>query len=253
MHREIEEKIEGFKKDLDAALRALWRMRAKAREKSKEKTGRGEATAGKHMDPLSALLKQFIVDAGLKDAQFFEDRRAALPGYFRPLKTWDLVVKYGDALAIAIELKSQIGSYGNNFNNRIEEALGSAVDLHYSYTEGSLQSHLVKNQSRALPPFRGWLMVFPYVEETIAPKKIPYTPLFPIDDAFLVKEKNKRPQLTAYEARYREFVQRVMAQRLYDAAAIVFTAPEEGYLSDYNLDNFLSLLAHHAYLVTKSG
>ena len=33
------------------------------------------------------------------------------------------------ALSVAIELKSQVGSYGNNFNNRTEETLGSAIDF----------------------------------------------------------------------------------------------------------------------------
>ena len=35
----------------------------------------------------------------------------------------------------AVELKSQIGSYGNNFNNRAEESIGSAVDLWTAFRE----------------------------------------------------------------------------------------------------------------------
>ena len=32
-------------------------------------------------------------------------------------------------LVAAIEVKSQVGSFGNNFNNRVEEALGNATDF----------------------------------------------------------------------------------------------------------------------------
>lgn len=53
-----------------------------------------------------------------------------LPGYYRPTKQWDLVVYHEDSPIIVVELKSQNGpSYGNNANNRAEEALGSAIDF----------------------------------------------------------------------------------------------------------------------------
>jgi hypothetical protein len=46
-----------------------------------------------------------------------------LPGYFRPTKLWDVLVIHDKRLLAAIELKSQVGpSFGNNFNNRTEEA-----------------------------------------------------------------------------------------------------------------------------------
>lgn len=44
---------------------------------------------------------------------------------------------YKGALAAAIEFKSQVGpSFGNNFNNRVSEALGNAEDLWTAYREG---------------------------------------------------------------------------------------------------------------------
>ena len=53
-----------------------------------------------------------------------------LPGFFRPTKLWDLLIINQGGLVAALELKSQVGpSFGNNFNNRTEEALGTAVDL----------------------------------------------------------------------------------------------------------------------------
>jgi hypothetical protein len=39
-----------------------------------------------------------------------------------------------------MEFKSQIGpSFGNNFNNRTEEALGSATDIWAAYREGAFK------------------------------------------------------------------------------------------------------------------
>ena len=68
---------------------------------------------------------------GLTDAHMMLGRRVlCLPGYFRPTKLWDLLVINQGRLVAALELKSQIGpSFGNNFNNRTEEALGTAIDF----------------------------------------------------------------------------------------------------------------------------
>lgn len=53
-----------------------------------------------------------------------------MPGYYRATKDWDfLIVSEKGNLVAAIELKSQVGSYGNNLNNRTEESLGSAEDF----------------------------------------------------------------------------------------------------------------------------
>ena len=44
-----------------------------------------------------------------------------------------------DQLIAALEFKSQVGpSFGNNFNNRTEEAIGTAHDLWTAYREGAL-------------------------------------------------------------------------------------------------------------------
>ena len=55
-------------------------------------------------------------------------------------------------LGAAIEFKSQVGpSFGNNFNNRSEEAIGSATDVWAAYREGAF---------RPSPrPFLGYLML----------------------------------------------------------------------------------------------
>ena len=63
-----------------------------------------------------------------------------LPGFFRPSKRWDLVVVHKDRFVAAVEFKSQVGSFGNNLNNRTEEALGNATDLRTAARERAFGS-----------------------------------------------------------------------------------------------------------------
>ena len=71
-----------------------------------------------------------FVDNGFPRHTIKRTARIELPGFYRPTKKWDLVVIDQGKLVAAIELKSQVGpSFGNNFNNRTEEAIGNAVDV----------------------------------------------------------------------------------------------------------------------------
>ena len=45
-------------------------------------------------------------------------------------------------LKVVIELKSQVGSFGNNFNNRTEEAMGAASTSGQLTGKGCLAQHL---------------------------------------------------------------------------------------------------------------
>lgn len=51
----------------------------------------------------------------------------------------------GNLLAV-IEFKSQLGSYGNNFNNRAEEAIGSSVDFWMAFRENQFPNHRLQTQ-----------------------------------------------------------------------------------------------------------
>ncbi|MCK7473160.1 MAG: PaeR7I family type II restriction endonuclease [Rhodopseudomonas palustris] len=67
------------------------------------------------------------------------------------------------ALLATVEVKSQVGSFGNNFNNRVEEAVGSATDFWKAYEYGRFQ-----------PSGRPWLGYLFMLEEdsaSVAPKK----------------------------------------------------------------------------------
>ena len=87
------------------------------------------------MDGFIGLVGDLVRANGLAHANIYGKRRVVtLPGFFRPTKLWDVVVIDGGRLIAALEFKSQVGpSFGNNFNNRTEEAIGSAHDLWTAY------------------------------------------------------------------------------------------------------------------------
>ncbi len=120
-------------------------------ETSGDSSNRGAVVGGKQMDGLIDLLRRTALDAGIPDESIITDKNY-LPGYFRSSKDWDmLIISPSRKLIAAIELKSQVGSYGNNFNNRTEEAIGSAVDLWTAFREGQFREQQA--------PWVGWLMV----------------------------------------------------------------------------------------------
>jgi len=99
-------------------LKAFWGNREAARQKQIEsgKADQGEragVTAGKNMDGFLALVFDIVRANGLAHAEIHQNRAMlTLPGYFRPTKLWDILVIYKGELIAAIELKSQVGSFG---------------------------------------------------------------------------------------------------------------------------------------------
>jgi hypothetical protein len=139
------------------AIKAFWQTRDDAKQKQLEagKFDQGEragVTGGKNMDGFSKLVIELVKANGLPDAQIHQKRAVlTLPGYFRPTKLWDLLVIDKGRLVAALEFKSHVGpSFGNNFNNRTEEAIGTSHDLWTAYREGAFGA-----QER---PFVGWLI-----------------------------------------------------------------------------------------------
>lgn len=127
------------RKDLDVAIAAYWetKEKQKAAAEAVRSTAEGSAKAvrgGGHFNPVANLLARFFTDAGYPaESIAASGRSTVLPAYFRPNKAWDLVVVHKQVLVAAIELKALGGpSYGNNYNNRVEEALGNAIDLAYA-------------------------------------------------------------------------------------------------------------------------
>jgi hypothetical protein len=93
------------------------------------------------MNGVILLLAEIIAEAGIPKESIHFSKTLQLPGFFRPTKEWDLLVVRNGQLLLALEAKSQVGpSFGNNFNNRTEEAMGSALDLWTAYREGAFNS-----------------------------------------------------------------------------------------------------------------
>lgn len=139
--------LANYEQKTSEAVTAFWGNRAKARQRQVDtgKADQGEragVTAGKNMDGFIALVIDIVHANGLAHVQIHQRRAVlTLPGYFRPTKLWDLLVIHQNQLVAAIELKSQVGpSFGNNFNNRTEEAVGTAHDVWTAYREGAFGS-----------------------------------------------------------------------------------------------------------------
>lgn len=141
---------------------------------------------------------------GVKQSEIYVKGKRELPGFFRATKDWDLVViSHGELLAV-VELKAQVGpSFGNNFNNRTEEALGSSLDLWTAYRERAFR---VSPQ-----PWLGYLFLLEDCAESRAPVKVrePHFPVFPeFRDA-------------SYARRYELFCRKLVLERQYSTACFM--------------------------------
>jgi type II restriction enzyme len=158
-----------------------------------------------------------------------------LPGYFRPTKLWDLLVINERRLIVAVELKSQVGpSFGNNFNNRTEEAIGTAHDLWTAYREDAFG----KNPK----PFVGWIMMVEDTEKSRSPVR-DGSPHFPVFPEF---------QGASYLKRYDILCQRLVKEQLYSTAALLTSkrgaakTGKFGQMSDMtSLKTFVTSIAGH--------
>lgn len=132
------------------AVQLFWNSRTQLPgDVARQGGSRDAVTSGKNMDGFVALAEHVARHVGLRgDTIHTRSRDVVLPGYYRPTKRWDaLVIDRGRLLAV-FEFKSQVGSFGNNFNNRSEEAIGSAADLWVAYKQGGFQR---REQALAAP------------------------------------------------------------------------------------------------------
>lgn len=117
------------------AIEYFWRTKNKQLKRSTDSSNRGAVVGGKQLDGFLKLLRDACVAVGVPQECIF-DKNNYIPGYFRSSKDWDfLIISPSGKLLVLIELKSQVGSYGNNFNNRAEEAIGNAIDLWTAFRE----------------------------------------------------------------------------------------------------------------------
>ncbi len=167
---------------------------------------RSAVTGGAHLDGFADLIRGLIVGAGIADTAVHRRTRVELPGYYRAEKKWDLVVVVDGRLFATVEFKAQVGpSFGNNYNNRTEEALGSATDFWAAYREGAF---------RASPrPWLGYLMLLEDAPGSTRPVAVS-EPHFQVFEEF---------QNASYARRYEILLTKMVRDRLYDAASLILS------------------------------
>ena len=203
------------------AVQHFWRIRARQDKNQGSSSGKRDAgfrsavTGGKQLDGFIELFSELLTEAGLPNASI-HTRKTTLPGYFRPAKEWDLVVVVHGVLLASIEFKSHVGpSFGNNFNNRVEEALGNSHDILTAYREGKF--------APSRKPWLGWLMLLEETQKSTSPVRVeePHFDVFPVF------------RNSSYKERYRIFCERLVRERLYDAACLLLSDSETGSEGQY--------------------
>ncbi len=125
-----------------------------------------------------------------------------------------------DRLIAVLELKSHVGpAFGNNANNRAEEAMGNAVDFWTAFCEGAFGDNSA--------PFLGYMIL---VEDCAKVRAIPkreikssYFRVFP------------EFRFASYAERYKLLCEKLVKEKLYTSATVILsprTAAETGEFSE---------------------
>jgi hypothetical protein len=196
------------------AVQAFWDARDRQQQKQIEggkidAGTRGAVTGGTQMGALETLLTDILLAAGLSRSHIRARTALALPGYYRPEKKWDLLVIADEQLLVAIEFKSQVGpSFGNNFNNRTEEAIGNAEDIWTAYREGRFGRHPA--------PFLGFFFLLEDCPKVHAPVSNS-EPYFKVDPVFTG---------ASYAKRYEVLCERLVLERKYTSACLTLATKD---------------------------
>jgi hypothetical protein len=205
-----------FQKRVAKAVASYWLTRrnqfAKQASSGQQDQGaRSAVTGGAQMDGFIRLITELILEAGIRQEHIFRKTALELPGFFRPTKEWDLLVVRERQLILALESKSQVGpSFGNNFNNRIEEAMGSAMDLWTAYREGAFNT--------TIRPWLGYVFLLEDCEASRRAVKVK-EPHFKVFPEFLG---------ASYGRRYELFCRRLVRERHYNSATFLLSEPKTG-------------------------
>jgi hypothetical protein len=232
--------LDGLNARTGRAVAHYWETRAIQRDKQKQ-TGKADqglrsaVTGGAQMDRFIDLFTELIATAGIPAAFVFRNKDVELPGFFRPTKEWDLLVIRDNTLLAAIEAKSQVGpSFGNNFNNRTEEAIGSALDLWTAYRE---RAYLASPQ-----PFLGYFFMLEDCDASRNPVKV-REPHFNVFPEFVG---------ASYRRRYELFCRKLVLERHYTASAFITSTASDGSkgvfatpADDLSIERFAKVLIGH--------
>jgi hypothetical protein len=138
-------------------------------------------------------------------------------------------------LIAAIEAKSQVGpSFGNNFNNRTEEAIGSALDLWTAFRE---KAYLDSPQ-----PFLGYFFMLEDCDASNRPVAV-QEPHFKVFPEFVG---------ASYLRRYELFCRKLVLERHYTASAFINSSSLDGLsgafktpADDLSMERFAKMLIAH--------
>lgn len=229
---------------LSEAVQHFWTTRQKQADQQRSRSGasdsgsRSAVTGGKQLDGFVELLRDFLVEAGVDHASIYTSKRVELPGWYRAEKKWDLLVVRDKSLIAAMEFKSQVGSFGNNFNNRTEEALGNATDIWAAFREGAF--------APSLRPWLGYVMVLEETKKSLSPIGV-QEPHFKVFEEF---------RGASYAKRYEVLLLKLVRERLYDSATLILTNRQTAHTGVYvepsielSFDNLLTSLRARAIAI----
>lgn len=203
------------RKDLELAISAYWRTKSEQETAARKIRSTAEGTAktvrgGGQFNPLINLISRFFTDAGFPlESVGVKKGQVALPGFFRPNKQWDLVVVYKGVLVAAIEMKALGGpSFGNNYNNRVEEAIGNSVDVARAYREGFTGPE---------KPWLGYFFLMHDHPKSRSPVRVSGGP-FPAEELWAGR---------SYQDRYEIGATRLLEDDYYDSICYVVSSPDD--------------------------
>jgi hypothetical protein len=226
---------------IEKAVAHYWQTRTSQRKKQ-EQAGKADqglrsaVTGGAQMDGFIDLFTELVTQAGIHSQHVFRKKAVELPGFFRPTKEWDLLVVRNRTLIAAIEAKSQVGpSFGNNFNNRTEEAMGSALDLWTAFRE---RAYIESPQ-----PFLGYFFMLEDCKASNRPVSV-QEPHFKVFPEFVG---------ASYMRRYELFCRKLFLERHYSASAFITSSSQDGLngvfktpADDLSVERFAKVLVAHA-------
>lgn len=232
--------LSGIEARTSQAVAYYWNTRT-SQQQRQQQSGRSDqglrsaVTGGAQMDGFISLFTDLITDSGLPLDFIYTSKALELPGFFRPTKEWDLLVVENGTLVAAIEAKSQVGpSFGNNFNNRTEEAIGSAVDIWTAFREGAFLS--------SPQPFLGYFFMLEDCAACQVPVRIkePHFKVFPEFAG------------ASYAKRYELLCRKLVLERHYTSTAFIVSDRNKGLngayetpAADLSVDLFARALVAH--------
>lgn len=239
--------INGFEERVSSAVQSFWNVRAEAGVRS-----------GRTLDAFVEVIEWVVRTNGMPDAVVKTGQKAKIPGFFRPSKSWDIVVLNHGTLIAAIELKSVADSFGKNANNRTEEALGSGVDVKEAFAENIYDgitklftgyiilvedcSDTQKNIDIEMPDFKA-------MREFVV-SDAEYAKYIRGDDGFYPKKISGR----SYMDRFDILCRHMMQKQLYTTATVIKSVRDDNSFSyvsrETGIKNFLLTLASHIEVVS---